>query len=259
METNSQIIQKSVTKNEDDLNLEPHQKELLQQLKAKIATDYYNLANNPKNVNFLTTSCYLRYLRARDWNLEKAAKMLEDTLTWRIENDPDNITKDQVKGLMELGSFYRNGKDKEGRPILYIRPGAYNPYPPEQRIKYLIYIMETAIKHMPPGVERITWILDFSDYGNRVNSPDGKVVARNSQHILQNHYPERLGLLFVVNAPWFFWLLYTIVSPFLERKTKEKIRFISGSKEELRKTLSEFIPLDQLEEKYGGTNTSIIQ
>lgn len=29
----------------------------------------------------------LRYLRARDWSLERAAKMLMKTLQWRNEND----------------------------------------------------------------------------------------------------------------------------------------------------------------------------
>jgi len=60
------------------------------------------------------------------------------------------------------------------------------------------------------GVEKICWVMDFSDYGKRAKSPDGRQVATNSLNILQNQYPERLGTILVMNAPWYFSLLYTV-------------------------------------------------
>lgn len=32
-----------------------------------------------------------RYLRARNWNVKKAVKMLKATLKWRLEYKPENI------------------------------------------------------------------------------------------------------------------------------------------------------------------------
>ena len=32
-----------------------------------------------------------RYLRARNWNIKKAAKMLKDTIKWRAEYKPEKI------------------------------------------------------------------------------------------------------------------------------------------------------------------------
>lgn len=159
----------------------------------------------------LDDKCLLRYLRARDWNLDKSSKMLFETLTWRKSFRPHEITAESMKGIFDLGGLYRNGHDKFSRPVVYIKPGAYNPYSAEQRIKYLVWVLESSIQDMEEEVEKLTWVIDFSEYGKGTHSPNGRVVAQNSLHVLQNHYPERLGSLFVVNAPWFLSLIFTVI------------------------------------------------
>lgn len=229
------------------------QLQTFEKFKALINENCKDLIADEANSNFMSDECLFRYLRARDWKIDHSFKMLKETLTWRKEFQPQKITEETIKGILDLGTFYQNGFDKSSRPVLYIKPGAYNPYPAEQRVQYLVYLMEKVTNSMEKGVEKTCWVLDFSDYGSRVRSPDGKTVAQNSLHILQNHYPERLGNLFVVNPPWYFTFLYTIISPFMDHRTKQKIKFISGSKEELADIMSNTIPIDQLEETYGGT------
>ena len=46
--------------------------------------------------------------------------------------------------------------------------------------------------------------------------------------LLQRHYPERLAELWFLKAPFIFWGLWRIVSPFLAEGTSRKIRFMSG-------------------------------
>ena len=41
--------------------------------------------------NFCTDASISRYLQARNWNTEKASKMLKETLKWRLEYKPEAI------------------------------------------------------------------------------------------------------------------------------------------------------------------------
>jgi hypothetical protein len=93
-----------------------------------------------------------------------------------------------------------------------MKPGAYNPFNAEQRMRYMVFMLENAVKKMDAskGIEKLCWILDFSEFGDRHKSPESKQVSKNSTTILQNHYPERLGVAFVVNAPWYFNYLYKV-------------------------------------------------
>lgn len=58
--------------------------------------------------------------------------------------------------------------------------------------------------------------------------------------LLQQHYPERLGELWFLNAPFLFWGLWSVVKPCVKPSTREKIRFLSNS--EKGELLAQTIP-----------------
>lgn len=58
--------------------------------------------------------------------------MLYDTIEWRRKQKPASIPLEEVKGVYDLGGFYQHGVDKQGRPIVIVKPGNYNPFTPEQ-------------------------------------------------------------------------------------------------------------------------------
>jgi hypothetical protein len=76
-------------------------------------------------------------------------------------------------------------------------------------------------------------------------------------HFVTNHYPERLGMLLLVDTPWIFNGFWAVASPFLSKSTVSKILFIKGS--EVTKTLLEFIDKEQLEKDYGGDNNFVYE
>jgi hypothetical protein len=44
-----------------------------------------------RSLQYCTDSCLRRYLEARNWNVDKAKKMLEETIKWRATFKPEEI------------------------------------------------------------------------------------------------------------------------------------------------------------------------
>ena len=70
--------------------------------------------------------------------------------------------------IFKLGKLYRNGKDRLGRPIIYMRPGKDNTGASEKdvKIRYLIYLLEKCIKSLDEskGEEKLAWVVDYKNY-----------------------------------------------------------------------------------------------
>jgi hypothetical protein len=62
------------------------------------------------------------------------------------------------------------------------------------------------------------------------------------------YYPERAKVIFIVNAPWIFPLLWNLVSLFVDQATKIKIQVLYS-----HDALQAHIATDQLPIRYGGT------
>lgn len=66
----------------------------------------------------------------------------------------------------------------------------------------------------------------------------------------QNYYPERLGRLYLINAPWGFSTVFGVVKGFLDPVTVEKIHVLGGG---YQKELLSQIPAENLPTMFGGS------
>ena len=91
-------------------------------------------------------------------------------------------------------------------------------------------------------------IMDLKGVGlSNMNSVYGYV--KQASAISQNYYPERMGKLYLINAPWGFSSIFSIVKGFLDPVTVEKISILgSGYQTELLKQ----IPSENLPKQFGG-------
>ena len=72
---------------------------------------------------------------------------------------------------------------------------------------------------------------------------------RQASAISQNYYPERLGKLYIINAPWGFSTVFSVVKGFLDPVTVKKIHVLgSGYESEL---LAQ-VPAENLPTQFGG-------
>ncbi|EJC98788.1 CRAL/TRIO domain-containing protein [Fomitiporia mediterranea MF3/22] len=183
-----------------------------------------------------------RYMRAAKWKFEDAKKRLKTTLEWRREYKPDLIPPDEVKIESETGKIILNGFDKDGRPVVYMRPGRENTPTSPRQLRHLVWCLERAKDMQPPGVESIAIVVDYKSTTLRTNPSIG--TARKVLNILQAHYPETLGRGLVVNMPSILAFFYKGIAPFMDPVTRDKIRF--------NPDLLELIPAEQLDADFGG-------
>jgi hypothetical protein len=98
-------------------------------------------------------------------------------------------------------------------------------------------------------LETCCTIMDMKGVGvSRIPSVYGYV--KQASAISQDHYPERLGKLYIINAPWGFSGAFNFVKGFLDPVTVAKIHVLGGGYE---KELLGQIPAENLPKALGGT------
>lgn len=97
-------------------------------------------------------------------------------------------------------------------------------------------------------LETCCTIMDLKGVGiTKVSSVYGYVKSASAMS--QNYYPERLGRLYLINAPWGFSSVFGIIKGFLDPVTVQKIHVLGGS---YQKELLAQIPAENLPKEFGG-------
>ncbi|KAK3017146.1 hypothetical protein RJ639_007821 [Escallonia herrerae] len=231
-----------------------------------------------RNAKVCTDACLRRYLEARNWNVEKAKKMLEETLKWRSIFKPEEIhellnlfaprlgsSQHEVAHEGETGKVSRaNFHDRMGRPVLIMRPvitqpsilfsaGPQKTVAGEGNISHLVYLLENAILNLPEDQEQMSWLVDFTGWSINTNVPIK--IARDIIYTLQNHYPERLAIIILYNPPRIFEAFHKIVKYFADQKTSQKIKFVYPNKKASVEIVKSFFDNENLPSEFGGNGT----
>lgn len=143
----------------------------------------------------------LKFLKARDFNVQEAFEMLSKTLKWRNEYEADKILEEKLDSDIR-NVLYLMGRDREGRPLYYNVYGAlkdrefYNKTlgsedKCDEFLRWRVRCMEKGIKKLDfenGGVDSIVQITDLK------NSPGPSMkelrsVSKRALQLLQNNYP----------------------------------------------------------------------
>ncbi|KAK4274773.1 hypothetical protein QN277_017951 [Acacia crassicarpa] len=204
-----------------------------------------------RSLKYCSDDCLKRYLEARNWNVDKSKKMLEETLRWRSTYKPEQIRWDEVAMEGETGKLYKAGfHDRQGRRVLILRPGMQNTSSVENQIRHLVYLLENATLDLPKGQEQMAWLIDFTGWSFSTSVPIKS--ARETTNILQNHYPERLAIAFLYNPPRIFEAFWKIVKYFLDPKTFQKVKFVYPKNKDSVELMKSYFDEENLPTVFGG-------
>ncbi|XP_077299660.1 real-time isoform X2 [Arctopsyche grandis] len=216
----------------------------------------------------------LRFLRARDFNVEKAREMLSQSLIWRKKHQVDKILSEyqvpQVATDYFPGGWHHN--DKDGRPLYVLRlgqmdvKGLLKSIGEEGLLKLTLHICEEGLSYMAEATKATgrpiwTWCLlvDLDGLNMRhLWRPGIRALLRIIQ-IVEANYPETMGRVLIIRAPRVFPILWTIVSTFIDDNTRSKFLFYGG-KDYLQSSggLVDYIPHEFVPDFLGGPCKSLI-
>ena len=98
-------------------------------------------------------------------------------------------------------------------------------------------------------LETCCTIMDLKGVGvSKVSSVYSYV--KQASAMSQNYYPERLGRLYLINAPWGFSSVFSVVKSFLDPVTVQKIHVLGSN---YQKELLSQVPAENLPIIFGGT------
>ncbi|XVE50873.1 hypothetical protein DITRI_Ditri01bG0198700 [Diplodiscus trichospermus] len=188
------------------------------------------------------TETLVRFLKARDWNVQKAHKMLIDCLQWRIQNEIDNILakpiipSDLYRAVRDSQLVGLSGYSKEGLPVIAIGVG-FSTYDKAS----VNYYVQSHIQ-MNEYRDRVVLPMATEKYGRHISTclkvldmTGLKLSALNRIKLLTTistiddlNYPEKTETYYIVNAPYIFSACWKAVKPLLQERTKRKIQVLQG-------------------------------
>ncbi|PAA57741.1 hypothetical protein BOX15_Mlig032121g1 [Macrostomum lignano] len=274
-----------------ELNAKPGRLAAYTRLKISVATLLGDLPTPGFTRHLLSDQFYLaKWLRASDYNADKAVDMLRRHLVWRRENGIDSMSipyfddgeeaADQFDDsqpdsadshVPELIRRYhtggRCGSDREGRPV-FIDPigqfdmsGLMRRHSIRELVLSRVRIWERLLRRDFPAARRRTglpvcqavYVIDLAGFGRRQMNSDGLAYVKELSRVLEANYPELLGSALVLNPKHqrLTQLIWRLMGPLLSPATRQTVRILPEG-EAGRATLLAAVPPDQLPAAYGG-------
>ncbi|XP_043951924.1 SEC14-like protein 2 [Gambusia affinis] len=209
----------------------------------------------------------LRWLRARNFNLQKSENMIRKHVEFRKQMKVDTIITDwkPPEVIEKYVSGGMCGYDREGSPIWYDVIGPLDP-------KGLLLsatkqdFLKTKIRHIEmlqrecrrqteklgKNIESTTLIYDCEGLGLKHIWKPAIETYGEILTMYEDNYPEGLKKVLLIKAPKMFPMAYNLIKHFLCEETRRKIVVIGSNWQEV---LRKHIDPDQLPVVYGGTLT----
>ncbi|KAK4445021.1 CRAL-TRIO domain-containing protein [Podospora aff. communis PSN243] len=214
----------------------------------------------------LDTLTLLRFLRARKFDVNLAKQMFVDCEKWRKETNLDDTVPTweypEKEQMFKFYPQYYHKTDKDGRPVYIEKLGGIDLVQmtkitsEERMLTNLAVEYERLSDPRLPAcsrkagylLETCCTITDLKGVG-LMKAPQVYGYVKQVSAMSQNYYPERLGRLYLINAPWGFGAVWNVVKAWLDPVTVQKIHVLGGS---YQSELLKQVPMENLPKEFGG-------
>lgn len=190
---------------------------------------------------------YLRFCRARKFVIADVQLMWTNYINFRKEKDVDTITQTfdfhERDKVAEIYPQFYHKTDRTGRPLYIERLGGMNVpalwavTTEERMFQSFYYGFELLFKWRYPSASAVAGrridtslsIMDMTNFSASMMNSQVRAILKAAAKITSDNYPENMGAMYVVNAPFVFSACWSMVKGFMDEKTVAKIKILGGS------------------------------
>lgn len=194
--------------------------------------------------------------RRRKIYWEYRAKLFKDSNGELPKADDPRVATALGLGVAQIPVGFR---DRFGRQVIVVRQNRvdYSVVTPEQVIQAFWYLLHTALSDAAGDYTSSKGNLDADQRQgifviNNLEGIERKHVNRTTISLLtssiQDVLPIRVGGVRIVNQPWFFSWVWSLVSQFLNAKLKSRVMFLGNQ----HKALLEWLEPTSVPRELGG-------
>ncbi|XP_053598796.1 protein real-time isoform X1 [Microplitis demolitor] len=217
----------------------------------------------------------LRFLRAREFMVDKAKEMLTQSLHWRKKFQIDKLL-DEYEAPRVVKDYFPGGWhhcDKDGRPLYILRlgqmdvKGLLKSIGEDELLLLALHICEEGLSLMEEAttvlghpVSQWCLLIDLEGLNMRhLWRPGIKALLRIIE-IVEANYPETMGRVLIIRAPRCFPILWTLISTFIHENTRNKFIFYCGSdyQEQNDGGLTDYIDAEYIPDFLGGPSETYV-
>ncbi|KAL0280054.1 UNVERIFIED_CONTAM: hypothetical protein PYX00_001464 [Menopon gallinae] len=187
-----------------------------------------------------------RFLLHHDNDHKEALNMLMETCDWRKKFGTNDINEKNVNlELLESGSMFPHGKDRDGKTLLIFKSkkhvkGTYNF---EDIKRVLVYWMERLERQEKGDMISVFFDMDGAGYSNMDMDYTKYIIS-----LFKNYYPYFLNYIIIFEMAWVLNAAFKVIKTWLPPKAIRKIKFVSKT------NLKDLVDPENALRSWGGFN-----
>lgn len=222
-----------------------------------------------------------RFYHSCEFDKEFTKQTIQSHILWTKTNEisklldienkisPDTILQCETRQIASKFPFVQHGRDRKGRAVQYFfaskidAKGIVQATTADNFAKYQIWLREMSIRNVfkdlsslqPPRLP--PYYLAIMDLkGVRLSQANSSfyAIVKLLMDLDDWHYPDRVDKMILVNAPFFFNIVWKAIKRFAYHTVDQKVEICGSNKNDVAKVLLKYIDSDQLPSNYGGTS-----
>uniref|UniRef100_A0A8B9TIM2 Alpha-tocopherol transfer protein n=1 Tax=Anas platyrhynchos TaxID=8839 RepID=A0A8B9TIM2_ANAPL len=203
----------------------------------------------------LSDAFLLRFLRARDFNVDLAWRLLKNYQKWRIEcpEISADLQPSSILGLLHAGYHgVLRSRDPYGSKVLIYRIGQWDPklFTAYDVFRVSLITSELIVKEIETQKNGVKAIFDLQGWRFAHAFQISPAVAKK---IAADSFPLKVRGIHLINEPLFFHPVFALIKPFLTEKIKQRVHMHGNN---YMQSLTEHFPVSILPQEYGGEGVS---